>query len=96
MLHLIFQTPLDAVLLDRLAEGDVTVFMENAVLYLLTQGKFAGILTAKLKTNRFCVLADEIAARGILPQELVPGIEIIDYPALVKLTVENKQILTWS
>jgi sulfur relay protein TusB/DsrH len=95
MLHLIIQAPLDLVLLDRMAEGDIAVFMESAVLSVLKQSRFDAALTTKLITNRLCVMEDDIQTRGILQEELVTGFEVIDYAALVILTVENKQIITW-
>jgi tRNA 2-thiouridine synthesizing protein B len=41
-------------------------------------------------------LADDLAIRGIASEELIIGIEIIDYPKLVALTVEHPLIQTWS
>jgi sulfur relay protein TusB/DsrH len=95
MLHLIFTAPLDIAVLDRMTEGDSAVFMDDAALSLLKHGRFKQTLTAKLKANRLFVIAEDLTARGILSDELTPGLELIDYAALVKLTVENKQILTW-
>jgi len=96
MLHLIFQSPVDNAVLDRMASGDIAVFLDSAVLSVLQQGKMAGAISHKLNTNRFCVLFEDMEARGILMAELVAGLEVIDYPGLVKLTVENTSIASWS
>ena len=96
MLHLIFQSPIDEAVLERMAAGDVAVFMESAVLGVLRNSKMAGALADKLNSNRLCVLSEDMVARGILETEIVPGLEAIDYPALVKLTVENPLITSWS
>lgn len=95
MLHLIFTAPLDIAILDRMAEGDSAVFMDDAALSLLKHGRFNQTLTEKLKTNRLFVIMEDLTARGILPDELTPGLELIDYATLVKLTIDNTQILTW-
>jgi sulfur relay protein TusB/DsrH len=95
MLHLIFQSPIDPVILDRMASGDVAVFLESAVLGLLQNSVLADTLTQKLNTNRLCVLSEDMAIRGVLVAELVKGLEIIDYPGLVDLAVENPLIQSW-
>jgi tRNA 2-thiouridine synthesizing protein B len=96
MLHLIFQSPIDNAVLERMATGDVAVFLESAVLGVLRQAQQAGVLANKLNSNRLYVLSEDMLARGILESELVAGLEIIDYPGLVKLTVENPLITSWS
>jgi tRNA 2-thiouridine synthesizing protein B len=95
MLHLIFQSPIDIAVLDRMASGDVAVFLESAVLGLLQNSSFADVLSNKLNTNRLCALSEDMVVRGIVPSELVPGLEIIDYAGLVNLTIENPLITSW-
>ena len=89
MLHLIFQSPIDNTVLERMACGDVAVFLDSAVLGVLLHGKMAQTLTDKLTNNRLYVLSEDMAVRGILETELVAGLETIDYPGLVKLSIEN-------
>lgn len=95
MLHLIFQSPIDPVILDRMASGDVAVFLESAVLGVLQKGRVADVLSSKLNNNRLCVLSEDMAIRGILEPELVAGLEVIDYAGLVNLTIENPLIQSW-
>ena len=96
MLHLIFQSPIDAAILERISSGDDVVFLENSVLRILQKGSLCNTLTQLLKHNRLCVLHDDIEVRGIRADELVNGIEVIDYSELVRLTVKNPQIQSWS
>jgi len=95
MLHLIFQSPIDKSILDRMAHGDSAVFLESAVLGVLSQGKMAGILSNKLNSNSLYVLSEDMAIRGINEIELVGGLKVIDYAGLVRLTVENPLIASW-
>jgi tRNA 2-thiouridine synthesizing protein B len=95
VLHLIFQSPIDIAVLERMASGDVAVFLESAVLGVLQKGKFADAIADKLNTNRLCVLSEDMAIRGILEAELITGLEVIDYSGLVNLTVENPLITSW-
>jgi tRNA 2-thiouridine synthesizing protein B len=96
MLHLIFQSPVEVATLARMGVGDVAVFFENAIFRLLRTGDLNGLLTEQLKTNRFCVLSDDLAVRGIAQDELIYGLDIIDYAELVSLTVDNAVIQTWT
>lgn len=95
MLHLIFQSPIESAVLERMASGDVAVFLESAVLGVLQKAKLAGALGNKLRTNRMYVLSDDMAIRGVLPSELLVGLQVIDYPGLVKLAVDNPLIQSW-
>jgi len=96
MLHLIFQSPIDIAILERIDSGDDVVFFENSVMRILKNGCFSDTLMQLLKQNRLYVLADDIVVRGINADELVNGIEVIDYSELVKLTVKNPVIQSWS
>ncbi len=64
--------------------------------FFLQKGSLSDTLTQLLKQNRLCVLADDIEVRGIVADELVNGIEVIDYLELVRLTVKNPVIQSWS
>ena len=57
MLHLIFQSPVDKAILERIDSGDDVVFLENSVLRLLKNGNLSNTLTQLLTQNRLCVLA---------------------------------------
>jgi sulfur relay protein TusB/DsrH len=96
MLHLIFQSPIDIAILERIDSGDDVVFLESSVLRILQKGSLSDILMQLLKQNRLYVLADDIEVRGIVADELVNGIEVIDYSELVGLTVQNSLIQSWS
>jgi tRNA 2-thiouridine synthesizing protein B len=96
VLHLIFQSSIETAVLNRIDPGDVVVLLENATLRALQNGDMNAALTQQLGNNRLCVLSDDIAMRGISPNELVKGIEVIDYAGLVELTVNNPVIQSWS
>lgn len=96
MLHLIFQSSIETAVLNRIDPGDVVVLLENATLRALQNGDMNATLTQQLGNNRLCVLSDDIAMRGISPNELVKGVEVIDYAGLVELTVNNPVIQSWT
>lgn len=96
MLHLIYQSPLQKATLQRIACGDSVLFMENALLNLLKEGVWAVELENMLATQSLFVLLEEIEIRGIDKNELVSGIQIIDYQGFVELTTEHQVIQTWN
>ncbi len=95
MLHIISRSPVDPVILERTALGDVLLFVENAVLALLRQGRLSVRLEASLTQNRLLALHADLQLRGIETEGLLPGIEVIDYSGFVKLTEENPVIQSW-
>ena len=95
MLHLIFQTPIEIAILERIDSGDDVLFLENAVLRILQNGQLGDNLTQLLKRSCLYVLRDDIELRGITSAELVKGIEVIDYAGFVALTVKNSLIQSW-
>jgi len=95
VLHLVFKPLTDGTLLQRLAPGDDVIFLENGIFALLAGGQFAGAMADNLGLMQFFVLQDQLASRGILPEELVAGITPIDYAGWVGLTVKNKTIQSW-
>jgi len=96
VLHLIFQSPIDIAILERIDSGDDVVFLENSVLRILQNGLLRDTLTQLLTRSRLFVLSDDIEVRGITTDELIKGIEAIDYDGLVALTVKNPVIQSWS
>ena len=96
MLHLIFQSPIQSSVLERIATDDDVVFLESSVLHLLEKGLLREVLASMLLQVNFYVLLEDIEIRGIRPTELVSGIQVIDYEALVNLTVKNPLVLTWT
>ncbi len=96
MLHLIFQSPIQTAVLERIAPDDDVVFLESSVLRLLEKGNMKSILAPLLKHNKLYVLKEDVDARGIQASELIVGIAMIDYKYLVELTVKNPLIQTWN
>jgi tRNA 2-thiouridine synthesizing protein B len=96
MLHLIAQSPIDSAIYQRLGAGDDVLFLDKAVLNLLQKGQLNKTLTALLAQNQLYALANDLEVRGIIPEELLKGIIVIDYAYFVELSVKNSLIQTWS
>lgn len=96
MLHLINQATLTAALLVRIAAGDDLLLLQ-ALVWAAHQGheendKLIGLM------NRACgihVLQAHLAVHGLLPEQLLPGVVVIDFPGLVDLTIKHPHNITW-
>jgi len=96
MLHLISASPIASAVLERIDSGSSIVFLENAVLRILRSGQLAGRLTGMLADHHLYALSDDLLIRGIEAEQIVDGIEVIDYAGLVELTVAHPLIQSWS
>jgi len=97
MLHLIYQSPIDSSVIQRIESGDDVVFFENAVFRLNKGSQQSSELEQMLAINAHLhVLSDELEIRGVNTDELVLGIAVINYSGLVSLTEKNKIIRTWN
>lgn len=96
MLHLIFQSPIEAAIFERIDPDDVIVFLENAVLRVLQNSSISGRLIQLVNISRLCVLSDDMVMRGITHEELISGLEVISYTELVELAVDNTVVHSWT
>jgi tRNA 2-thiouridine synthesizing protein B len=96
MLHLISASPVPAAVLERIDPGSSIVFLENAVLWILRNGRLHDRLAGKLADHHLYALSADLAMRGIEADRIVEGIEVIDYQGLVELTVAHPLIQSWN
>lgn len=96
MLHLISASPVAPAVLERIDSGSSVVFLENAVLSILSNGQLNARLAGMLADHRLYVLAADLLMRGIDADRIVQGIEVIDYQGLVGLTVAHPLIHSWN
>lgn len=91
MLHII--SNITPAILNRINNNDAVICLENAVLYLLKNS----IHQEKLNTlKQLYVLNQHITERGILKQEILEHIIIIDYAQFVELTITHYPIQSWT
>lgn len=96
MLHCISQNSLTPSVVERIAAGDDVVLMSESLWAAFAGHQGNGLLQTLLqKPCRVFAMHDLLQAFGIEPSRLLPGIESIDYDALVSLTEHHPQIVTW-
>lgn len=96
MLHLVSLLNVNSTLLAGVSAGDAMVLLDDAVYNCLRGSRAAELLAGIVSSSRCYVLAEHLEPRGIVASEVLAGIEIIDYPALVHLTVAHTTIYTWA
>jgi tRNA 2-thiouridine synthesizing protein B len=95
MLHLIFKSPLESAVLQRMGSGDAAVFLNAAVYNLLKNSAMSAVLSEQAQQQQFYALAEDLSARGIQPSQILPEVALIDYRQMVDLTVAHSPIQSW-
>lgn len=99
MLHTVNKSPFERDSLStcfRLAvRGSDVLLIEDAVYAALAGTRFEAAVREALERYSIFVLREDIDARGINPQALIPGIETVDYSGFVDLAVRNDSVQSW-
>ncbi len=95
MLHIVTHHRF-AVQFERVAQGDTVLFLADSIVFLHKKGRFAEHFLIWSQLYRCYVLQADMLARGLLEDELVAGVQVIDYSGFVDLTVAHKVIKTWN
>ncbi len=98
-LHTVNKTPFEraamANCLARLADGDSVLIFEDGVVGARKGSAFAKALQAKMPTCEVFVLGPDAAARGISSEDLIEGVQVVDYGGFVDLAARCKRVCAW-
>ena len=99
MLHTVNKSPFEKNSLDtclRLAQtGSDILLIEDAVYAALRDTAITDKVQQALSEHRFYALGPDLKARGLEPERVLDGIEIVDYAGFVKLAADNERCQTW-
>lgn len=95
MLHIFSSSPVDPAILERTAIGDTIILIENAVIDAVASTLNRHNWQTILQRQKVFVLAADLAVRGLDDNRIVKGIDIVDYPRFVQLTIDNAVIHSW-
>ncbi len=96
MLHLVSLSPLRQEIVERIAAGDDVVLQQGTVWAALRgHADNAKLLQLLAQSTQVYVLKEILEVNGIVSSQVLAGVNIIDYPGLVGLTVKNPVIHTW-
>lgn len=101
MLHTVNKSPfeknsLDSCLRFAVRQGHSLLLFEDGIYAALKGTDFEPKITEALKTIKIYVLTPDVEARGMRTDEnVIAGIQPVDYGGFVDLVVENKATQAW-
>jgi tRNA 2-thiouridine synthesizing protein B len=100
MLHTVNKSPFEKNALEsclRFAkEGDAVLLLEDGIYAALQKTAFDAKMTQALnKQVKIYVLLPDVEARGMRAENVIAGIEPVDYGKFVDLVVENNTVQAW-
>lgn len=99
MLHIVNKSPFERNSLNSCLEmsksGSAVLLIEDAVIAARAGTVVESQLKEALKSKRIYVLGPDLEARAVPVQNLLTGIEVVDYSGFVTLTVEHENVQSW-
>jgi tRNA 2-thiouridine synthesizing protein B len=100
VLHLVNRSPGETQALvqclDRVGAGDAILLLESGVYAAMTNSQIANRLTESMAKVSIHALAPDLAARGIVTEEVLEGIDLVSYEGFVNLSISHHPILSWN
>ena len=81
--------------LGHLSAGDAVLMIEDGVVGARKGSLAAPMVQAALQTGKVYVLAPDLAARGIKAQDVIEGIQLVDYGGFVDLVTQHGRTVAW-
>lgn len=98
-LHTVNKSPFEklslASCLGHCLPGDAVILIEDAVVGARKGTAVAALLEQSLGRCRIYAMAPDLDARGLAPEDLVPGIEAVDYGGFVDLASQHSRTQSW-
>lgn len=99
MLHIVNRSPFERNALDAClrmaAPGGAVLLIEDAVYAAAKDTSLAERVRRAQDTLSFYVLGPDLQARGIGKDQVLEGVQVLDYGGFVDLTVEHHPIQSW-
>lgn len=99
MLHTVNKSPFEKSSLDtslRLSTvGSAILLIEDAVYGAMTGTSIEDKLRETLENRSVYVLGPDLKARGLVPENVIEGIKVVDYAGFVDLVVEHDKVQSW-
>lgn len=81
--------------LDHISDGDRVLLIEDGVLAARKNGAFAQTLQEAKRACAIYALAPDLSARGIAADDLIDGVEAVDYSGFVDLAADATRVCAW-
>ncbi len=97
MLHLVNKSPFERQAFESCLsvarKGSAILLIEDGVYAALKNTPFEGKISETLKDVKICVLGPDLEARGV--DQVIEGVEVVDYGGFVDLTTEHNPVQSW-
>lgn len=98
-LHIVNKSPFERNTLNsclRLAaKGSAVLLFEDGVIGAMQNTKHSDSVAKAMNDLTFYVLGPDIKARGLNDDNVIDGINVIDYDGFVDLTTEHESVQSW-
>jgi tRNA 2-thiouridine synthesizing protein B len=99
VLHTINKSPFERHALTaclRVAQpGAGVLLIEDGVYAVRCGTKMADIVREAMRSLSFYALGPDLQARGVMPEQVINGVRIVDYDGFVDLTIEYHCVQAW-
>jgi tRNA 2-thiouridine synthesizing protein B len=99
MLHTINKSPFERRTLDsclrHVVKGAGILLLEDGVYAAVNGTVVADKVKAALSDNKVYVLGPDVEARGLKKENLIEGLEVVDYGGFVDLVTEYDKVQSW-
>jgi tRNA 2-thiouridine synthesizing protein B len=99
MLHTVNKSPFERRTLDscfrHAVKGAGILLMEDGVYAAVNGTVVADKVKAAIKDHKVYVLGPDVKARGVNEDNLIAGLEVVDYAGFVDLVVEYDKVQSW-
>lgn len=99
MLHTVNKSPFERNAMDsclRLSrDNDAVLFYEDGIYATLKGTTMESRVADALKTKKVYVLTPDLEARGMGADDVIDGIQAVDYAGFVELVTESTSVQAW-
>ncbi len=98
-LHTVNKSPFERNSLQSCAQhmiaGDAMIMIEDGVVGARKKSSVSTIVQAALELGGVFVLASDLAARGMKPEDVMDGVKLVDYGGFVDLVTQHARTVAW-
>jgi tRNA 2-thiouridine synthesizing protein B len=98
-LHTVNKSPFERNALQacagHLMAGDAVLMIEDGVVGARKGTSVSAIVKAALESGGVFVLAPDLAARGMKPEDVMDGVKLVDYGGFVDLVTQHARTVAW-
>ena len=99
ILHTVNRSPFEksslASCIDHALDASGILLMEDAVYAALNNTQVQDLVTEALGRVKIYALGPDLKARGIAPERVLDGVEIVDYEGFVDLAAAHDSVQAW-